>query len=80
MAHVEPPELSSRSYRYFGAFLGVGVEHRFARRFGFNAEIAAFIRGRLGDADSPEFVNRTTGETSNASGGALLRAGIAWYF
>jgi hypothetical protein len=80
-ARVEPPELSTRNYRYFGAFLGVGAEYRFARRFAFNAEIAAFIRGRIGGgADSAEFVNRKTGETSNASAGALLRAGIAWYF
>ena len=81
-AHVDPSGTYARDYRYFGALLGLGAEFAFQPLFAATAQIDGFIRGRVdeGAGAEPEFVNDTTGETSNASAGMLLRLGAIRYF
>ncbi len=81
-ARVDPEHGRRRSYRYFGAFLGIGAEYRFHPLVAISVELTGFIRGRTDGSAStePEFVDLRTGETSNSSGGGLLRAGLLRYF
>jgi hypothetical protein len=81
-ARVDPGGSQARDYRYFGAVLGLGAELAFQRLYAATAQIDGFIRGRVdaGAAAEPEFVNETTGETSNTSAGMLLRLGAIRYF
>jgi opacity protein-like surface antigen len=72
----------SYDYSYFGGQVGAGLELRLSRHFALNADIRGFIRGRTDDqaAAHPEFVDPTTGQTTNTSAGALLTAGATFYF
>lgn len=81
-AHVQPTASYDRRYRYFGAFLGVGAELTFHPRYSAFLRLDGFMRGRVdaGAGEDPEFVRRSSGETSNSSSGALLRVGAARYF
>ena len=81
-AHVEPSASDARDYRYFGAVLGLGLQLEFQPLCAVTAQIDGFIRGRVdeGAGAEPEFVNQTTGETSNTSAGMLLRLGAIRYF
>jgi hypothetical protein len=69
-------------YSYFGAQAGIGLELRLSRHFAINGDVRGFIRGRIDDQAqySPEFVNTTTGQTTNTSGGGLLTLGMTFYF
>jgi hypothetical protein len=81
-AHVQPPSSYDRRYRYFGVFLGLGAELTFDPLTSAFLRLDAFMRGRVdeGASKDPEFVHRSSGETSNSSAGALLRVGAARYF
>lgn len=81
-ARVTPQRSHLRKFRYFGAFIGLGAEHSFYGHYAISLDFTGFIRGRSdGDLETqPEFVDQRTGRTTNASGGALLRAGILRYF
>lgn len=81
-AHVRPPASYDRDYRYFGAFLGLGAELNFHPLMSAFLRLDAFMRGRVdeGASQDPEFIHRSSGETSNSSAGALLRVGVARYF
>jgi hypothetical protein len=73
---------SDKRYTYFGGMAGVGLEYRASRTIAFNVDVRGFIRGRT-DADKdidPEFRDATTGRTTNTSGGALVTAGMTFYF
>ncbi len=68
-------------YSYFGVSGGVGLEYRAAKHVALNLDGRLFVRGRV-DKDAtnhPEFTD-ATGQTTNASGGGLLTAGITFYF
>jgi hypothetical protein len=69
------------NYGYFGVQGGVGLEYRAARHVALNVDGRLFVRGRVdGDKNrQPEFVD-STGQSTNASGGALLTGGITFYF
>lgn len=73
---------SASNYSYFGGQAGIGLEFRVAKHFALNADIRGFIRGRTDDNAqyNPEFVNPSTGETSNTSAGALVTGGMTFYF
>ena len=60
---------------------GAGVEFRASRTVAFNIDVRGFIRGRTdGDAATqPEFTDGQ-GRTTNTSGGALVTAGMTFYF
>ncbi len=72
----------SQNYSYFGAQAGIGLELRLSRHFAINGDVRGFIRGRIDDQAqyTPEFVNTTTGQTTNTSGGGLLTLGMTFYF
>ncbi|CAN5449216.1 hypothetical protein BH09MYX1_BH09MYX1_10940 [soil metagenome] len=73
---------SDKKYAYFGGMAGVGLEYRASRTIAFNVDVRGFIRGRTdGDAkNDPEFRDTSTGKTTNTSGGALVTAGMTFYF
>jgi len=81
-ADVEPRGLERRHYRYWGAFMGLGAEYPLSSVWAFGGELTGFIRGRAdaGWRSEPEFIDKQTGATSNASGGALLRGQLTRYF
>jgi hypothetical protein len=71
----------SYDYTYFGVSGGIGLEYRVAKHVALNFDGRIFVRGRIDqDATShPEFTD-PSGQTTNASGGALLNGGITFYF
>jgi len=85
-AHVvndsSPYGAQSFDYSYFGGQGGLGLEFRVARHFALNVDALAFIRERIdsGAAQSPEFYDPTTGQTTNTSAGVLFRGGMTFYF
>ena len=70
------------TYDYFGGHLGLGLEFRLSRTVSLNFDLLGFVRGRIDSyADQhPEFINYDTGKATNTSCGALLRAGITFYW
>jgi len=82
-AHVNDDyDGTHNNYSYFGGQGGIGLELRLSRHFALNADVRAFIRGRTdpGASQHPEFVDPTTGQTTNTSAGALLTGGATFYF
>jgi hypothetical protein len=81
-AHVKPVDQPARKYRYFGAFLGLGVECTLNARWSVFADLLGFLRGRTDQrsVNEPEYVDLETGNVTNSSGGGLLRVGGAFYF
>lgn len=71
---------TSRSFVYLGAHAGIGGELRLSDHFAISADIRGFIRSRVDDDGSPEFVNFATGETTNTSAGGILNVGAHLYF
>jgi hypothetical protein len=69
----------SRNYSYFGAYVGLGVEHRMTRNLAINADLRGFVRGRTDNDGSYEFV-ASDGRATNTSGGLLLNIGASLYF
>lgn len=65
-------------YDYFGGQLGLGTEFRMGQRFGMNAEVIGFIRGRTDGGSVPEF-RAPDGRTTDTSGGLLARLGINFW-
>jgi hypothetical protein len=62
--------------------MGAGLEFRLSQPVAFNIDLVGFVRGRtdrLADSE-PEFTDDTTGQTTNSSGGGLLRAGLTLYW
>ena len=88
VAHVSQdynyPSTSSfdATYTYFGGTFGLGLEYRASRSIAFNVDVRGFVRGRTdNDAKTnPEFRDPSTGKTTNTSGGALVTAGMTFYF
>jgi hypothetical protein len=85
-AHVVNDSLgyasSSNDYSYFGGQGGLGIEFRLARHFALNLDALGFIRTRTdsGADQNPEFIDPSTGQTSNTSAGVLFRGGMTFYF
>jgi opacity protein-like surface antigen len=69
-------------YSYFGGHLGPGLEFRLSHPVALNIDLIGFIRGRTDRlaASEPEFTDSRTGQTTNTSGGGLLRAGLTFYW
>jgi hypothetical protein len=72
----------TQAYHYVALDAGAGVEWRVSPQIALDLDFVGFIRERTdGDArDNPEFIDPSTGRTTNSSGGGLLRAGIAFYW
>jgi opacity protein-like surface antigen len=70
------------NYSYFGGQLGAGLEVRLTPPVSLNFDLVGFIRGRTDAAarDVPEFTDPETGQTTNTSGGGMLRGGVTFYW
>lgn len=80
---VQPvPYNQTVTYNYFGGQGGIGLEYRLTRNLAVNVDLRGFIRGRTdGNASSqPEFIDPSTGRTTNTSGGLLATGGLTFYF
>jgi len=80
-AEVTHVDQTLSRYNYMGLDGGLGVELRFWRHIAIDCDLLAFIRGRTDDAAQvyPEFVD-ARGRSTNRSGGALFRVGMAYYW
>jgi hypothetical protein len=67
------------TFGYFGGHLGLGAEWRLGRGLAVNADLRGFIRSRLGNNPTPEFVS-SNGRATNTSGGGLFNVGATLYF
>jgi Outer membrane protein beta-barrel domain len=71
-------------YSYFGGQAGIGLEFRIAKHFALNTDIRGFVRGRVDSgAQGPnpnwEYTS-SDGQHTNTSGGAIVNAGMTFYF
>ncbi len=78
----EAPVFRDETYSYLGVHLGFGLEARVTKHFAVGGDLVGFVRRRTDgfSRENPEFTDPVTGRTSNASGGGLLRAGVAFYW
>jgi hypothetical protein len=76
------PVLRDETYSYAGGHVGIGVEGRVTRHFALGADLIGFLRWRTDRhaADNPEFIDPVTHQTTNTSGGGLLRLGATFYW
>lgn len=80
-ARVEELDLLERDFVHLGGTAGLGMEWFVARRFSLNLDFRAFLRHRVGGSDEqPEFVDLDDGQTTDTSAGAVITAGMAWYW
>jgi opacity protein-like surface antigen len=81
-AQVEVTNGATEKYSYFGLQSGVGLEYRATRTVALNVDLIGFVRGRTdrAAANNPEFIDPSTGRTTNTSGGGLLRGGLTFYW
>lgn len=70
----------STEYSYFGGQAGLGLEFRLSRAVALNVDMLGFIRSRTDGGGTPEFVDATTGRTTNSSGGGLFRGGMTFWW
>ncbi len=72
----------SNDYGYFGGQGGLGLEFRITKHFALAADAIGFIRTRIdsGADQTPEFVDPSTGQSTNTSAGVLFRGGMTFYF
>jgi hypothetical protein len=70
-----------RSYGYFGAHAGLGLDIPLDRRIALNLDFLGFIRGRTDAraAQEPEFTDGL-GRVTNTAGGGLFRAGVSLFW
>ncbi len=68
------------TYTYFGGQGGLGLEFRLSKRVAIDLDGLAFVRERIGDIQTPEFVNPRTGQTTNTSAGGLFRGGLNFWW
>jgi hypothetical protein len=72
---------SSYSYGYFGGHAGFGAEWRLGRSLAVNGDFRLFVRDRIdGNTYQAEFVDGSSGRTTNKSGGGLFTLGATLYF
>lgn len=70
------------TYMYFGGQGGGGFEFRLSRRVALNLDVLGFVRKRIGDTEHTpaEFTDPRTHQTTNTSGGALMRGGLTFWW
>ncbi len=73
-------DYGSRTFRYAGAEIGIGLEFRVTQAFALSTDFRAFARTRIGGDGIPEYVNEATGEVANSSVGALGSFGATVYW
>jgi hypothetical protein len=70
-------------YGYFGGQLGAGIEFRVRPLIGINIDALGFVRTRTDDDEGgrfPEYVDETTGDSSNTSAAGMVRAGMTFWW
>lgn len=73
-------DVNTRDYSYFGGQGGLGLEFRISRLVALNVDVLGFIRERTDESGPAEFTDPATGQTTNTSGGALLRGGLTFWW
>lgn len=68
------------TYTYFGGQGGGGLEFRVSRRVSLNLDVVGFVRKRIDEGRTPEFIDYENGRTTNTSGGALIRGGLTFWW
>lgn len=70
-----------QGWHYFGGHLGLGVQAELTPRLALNVDLTGFLRGRTDSLArrEPEFID-DRGRMTNMSGGALLRAGLTFFW
>lgn len=74
-----PSQPSSSNFAYFGAQTGIGLEVGLGSHFALDFQLRGFMRQRIDSAPEPEFIS-SSGQTTNASAGGLVSAGLTYYF
>ncbi len=70
----------NRDYAHLGGEVGLGLEWRISRVFAMNLDVRGFIRQRVDENDRAEFVDPSTGQQTDTSGGVVGRVGMTFYF
>jgi hypothetical protein len=73
-------DINTRDYSYFGGQGGIGLEFRISRLVALNIDALAFVRNRTDDGGPAEFTDPATGQTTDTSGGGLLRGGLTFWW
>jgi hypothetical protein len=70
-----------QGWHYFGGHLGLGLQPELTPRLALNLDLTGFLRGRTDSLArrEPEFID-SRGRMTNMSGGALLRAGLTFFW
>ena len=72
-----------RRYAYIGGQMGLGVEWRISPFFAISTDLRGFLRTRIDpdrDGINAEFVDLSSGRTTNTSAGVLGTFGMHFYF
>jgi hypothetical protein len=70
----------SRSFTYLAGAVSFGVAVPVSNAVRAELAWSSFFRARVPSSGAPEYVDPETGRTTNASGGALIRFGVAFRF
>jgi hypothetical protein len=75
---------AQKDYAYFGGQAGIGLEFRITKHFALSTDLRGFVRGRVdsgaqGPNPNYEFTS-SDGQHTNTSGGAIVNAGMTFYF
>lgn len=73
-------DANTREYSYFGGQGGIGLEFRISRLVALNVDVLGFVRKRTDEGGPAEFIDPVTGQTTNTSGGGLLRGGLTFWW
>jgi len=73
-------DVSTHEYSYFGGQGGIGLEFRVSRLVALNVDLLGFVRERTDEGGPAEFTDPVTGQTTNKSGGGLLRGGLTFWW
>lgn len=73
-------DANTREYSYFGGQGGIGLEFRISRLVALNVDVLGFVRSRTDDGGPAEFTDPVSGQTTNTSGGGLLRGGLTFWW
>ena len=71
---------STQHHSYLGWHGGLGLEFRVSRLIGLNLDVLGFVRSRTDKSGDYEFVDATTGQITNTSGGGLARGGLTFWW
>jgi hypothetical protein len=72
---------AQKDYAYFGGQAGIGLEFRITKHFALSTDLRGFVRGRVDSGPNPNWeYTSSDGQHTNTSGGAIVNAGMTFYF